>query len=314
MDTGRGKTYMAVSSIYRLLKYGKAKRVLFLVDRTNLATQTLNQFQQYMTPDDGRKFTELYNVQLLQGNSFDATSVVCISTIQRLHSILTGKPLEKDEEEVSAFEVEDDDEEEPAKPPRVVTYNPAVPLEYFDVIFVDECHRSIYAEWKPVLQYFDAFTVGLTATPENRAYAFFNRNLVYEYSQAESVVDGVNVDYEVYRLRTQMTEQGGKVERGNVLVYRNKQTRAQTYETLKDDLIYEGRHVDDAVVAVDQIRTIIQAYRDALFTDLFPERNKDTSPVPKTLIFAKDDQHAEDILRIVREEFAGGNDFAKKIT
>lgn len=310
MATGSGKTYMAVSSIYRLLKYGKAKRVLFLVDRTNLAMQTLNQFQQYTTPDDGRKFTELYNVQLLQGSSFDDTSEVCITTIQRLYSILTGQPLEKDEEEVSAFEVEDDDEEETAKPPREVVYDSRIPVEYFDAIFVDECHRSIYSEWKPVLQYFDAFTVGLTATPENRAYAFFYRNLIYEYSQAESVADGVNVDYEVYRLSTQITEQGSKVERGNVLVYRNKQTRARTYETLKDDLIYEGRHLDKDVVAVDQIRTIIQAYRDALFTDLFPGR----SVVPKTLIFAKDDRHAEDILRIVREGFAGSNDFAKKIT
>lgn len=310
MATGSGKTYMAVSSIYRLLKHSKAKRVLFLVDRTNLATQTLNQFQQYTTPDNGRKFTDLYNVQLLGGTGFDGTSEVCITTIQRLYSLLTGKPLAKDEEEVSSFETEDDDEEEPAKPPCVVTYNQAVPIEYFDVIFVDECHRSIYAEWKPVLQYFDAFTIGLTATPENRAYAFFNRNLVYEYSQAESVADGVNVDYEVYRLRTQISEQGSKVERGNVLVYRNKQTRAKMYETLKDDLIYEERHLDKDVVAEDQIRTIVQAYRDALFTDLFPGR----SVVPKTLIFAKDDKHAEDIVRIVREEFGKGNDFAKKIT
>jgi type I restriction enzyme, R subunit len=312
MATGSGKTYMAISSIYRLLRFGKAKRVLFLVDRTNLAIQTLNEFQQYTTVDTRRRFTEIYEVQHLQGDSFDGSSEVCITTIQRLYSILTGKPLEKEAEEVSAFEQVYDDEEA-GKQPRTVTYNPAVPLEFFDAIFVDECHRSIYSEWRPVLEYFDAFTLGLTATPEKRAYAFFNGNIVYEYSQAQSVADGVNVDYEVYRLGTDITVHGSKVVRGNMLTYRNKQTREKTYETLKDDLIYESRHLDDAVVAVDQIRTIIRAYRDALFTELFPERAANPV-VPKTLIFAKDDKHAEDILHIVREEFGKGNDFAKKIT
>lgn len=310
MATGSGKTYMAVSNIYRLIKFGGAKRILFLVDRTNLAQQTLIQFQQYVTPDSGRKFTDLHIVQHLQDNRFDPASEVCITTIQRLYSILTGRPLEKDdEEEQSLFEQEDPRQEEP-KQARIVSYNPAVPIEYFDVIFIDECHRSIYAEWKPVLDYFDAFLVGLTATPENRAFAFFNRNLVYEYSQAEAVADGVNVDYDVYRLSTRITQQGSKVEHGNMLYFRNKQTRARTYEQLEDDLVYEGRHLDRDVVAPDQIRTVLSAYRDALFTELFPGRKE----VPKTLIFAKNDYHADDIVQIVREVFGKGNDFAQKIT
>ena len=333
MATGSGKTYMAVSNIYRLIRYGKAKRVLFLVDRTNLARQTLDQFRQFTTPDTGRKFTELYNVQHLADNHFDSTSEVCITTIQRLYSILTGQPLEEVSEEESLFEKENDGDTEQAETPtgvgqstgsssgsgsadkpekrqRKVSYNPNVPIEYFDVIFIDECHRSIYSEWRPVLEYFDSFLVGLSATPENRAFAFFNRNLVYEYSQAQSVADNVNVDYEIYRLRTKITEQGSKVERGNMLYYRNKQTREKTYEALEDDLVYEGRHLDRDVVALDQIRTVLRAYKDALFTELFPGRKY----VPKTLIFAKDDRHADDIVLMVREVFSKGNDFAKKIT
>ncbi len=191
-----------------------------------------------------------------------------------------------------------------------MSYNPAVPIEYFDVIFIDECHRSIYSDWRPVLEYFDAFLVGLTATPDNRAFAFFERNLVYEYGQAQAVADGVNIDYDVYRVRTQITQAGSKVERGNMLWYRNKQTREPTYEQLTDDLLYEGRHLDCDVMTPDQIRTVITAYKDALFTELFPGRRE----VPKTLIFAKHDAHAEDIVKIVREVFGKGNDFAQKIT
>lgn len=308
MATGSGKTTMAVNSIYRLIKFGGARRVLFLVDRTNLARQTLNQFQQYLPPDTNYKFTQLYNVQYLQDNAFDSTVEVCITTIQRLYSILTGQPLEREVEEESQFEKAD--KGQPEERPRVVSYNPAVPIEYFDVIFIDECHRSIYSEWRPVLEYFDAFLVGLTATPENRAFAFFERNLVCEYLPAQAVTDGVNVDYELYRLRTKITEQGSVVERGNLLIFRNKQTRERTYEILEDDLIYEGRHLDRDVVAPDQIRTVLTAYKDALFTQLFPGR----WVVPKTLIFAKDDKHADDIVRIVRQVFDAGNDFAQKIT
>lgn len=308
MATGSGKTTMAVNSIYRLIKFAGARRVLFLVDRTNLARQTLNQFQQYLPPDTNYKFTQLYNVQHLQDNVFDSTSEVCITTIQRLYSILTGQPLENEQEEESQFEKADQGQQEGR--PRVVSYNPAVPIEYFDVIFIDECHRSIYSEWRPVLEYFDAFLVGLTATPESRAFAFFKRNLICEYLQSQAVADGVNVDYVLYRLRTQITQQGSIVERGNVLVYRNKQTRARTYETLEDDLIYEGRHLDREVVAEDQIRTVLRAYKYALFTELFPGR----TTVPKTLIFAKNDTHAEDIVRMVREVFDAGNDFVQKIT
>jgi type I restriction enzyme, R subunit len=308
MTMGSGKTFMAVSSIYRLIKHGGAQRILFLVDRSNLARQTLNEFLQYQTPDDGRKFTELYNVQHLKSNTIDTVSRVCITTIQRLYSILCGEPeLDPQEEERSLFGDEDDID---SQPPKEVRYNPAVPIETFDIIVVDECHRSIYNKWRSVLEYFDASIVGLTATPSKQTFSFFNKNLVMEYGHERAVADGVNVDYQVYTIRTQITASGSTVERGFQVGRRNRQTRARRWETLSGDLTYSASQLDRDVVAPDQIRTIIRAFREALFTDLFPGRRE----VPKTLVFAKDDNHAEEIVQIVREEFDRGNEFAQKIT
>jgi type I restriction enzyme R subunit len=175
MATGSGKTYTAVSSIYRLIKFAGAKRILFLVDRANLARQTLNEFIQYQTPDEGRKFTELYN---LQHNSIDPVAKVCITTIQRLYSILTGEQeFDTAEEERSLFDEEDGIGNQP---PKEVRYNPNVPIETFDIIITDECHRSIYNKWRGVLEYFDTFIIGLTATPNKQTFGFFNKNLVLE--------------------------------------------------------------------------------------------------------------------------------------
>ncbi|HEY6406108.1 MAG TPA: DEAD/DEAH box helicase family protein, partial [Ktedonobacteraceae bacterium] len=200
MATGSGKTYTAISSIYRLIKFAGARRVLFLVDRSNLARQTLKEFQQFVTPDDGRKFTELYNVQHLQSNAIDPVARVCITNIQRLYSILSGKPeLDPLVEEQSLFEQE---EALLTAKPKAVHYNPAVPIETFDIIITDECHRSIYNLWRGVLEYFDGFIVGLTATPNKQTFGFFNRNLVMEYGHDRAVADGVNVDYQVYRIRS----------------------------------------------------------------------------------------------------------------
>src|SRR5438876_1248462 len=308
MATGSGKTYTAVSSIYRLIKFAGAKRVLFLVDRANLARQTLNEFLQYQTPDDGRKFTELYNVKHLRHNAIDPVAKVCITTIQRLYSILTGEPeFDPAEEERSLF---DEDNEIDSQPPKKVRYNPNVPIETFDIIITDECHRSIYNKWRGVLQYFDAFIIGLTATPNKQTFGFFNKNLVMEYGHERAVADGVNVDYQVYVIRTDITAHGSTVQRSFIVGRRNRQTRAVRWESLQDDLSYSSNQLDRDVVATDQIRTVTRAFKDALFTDLFPGRTK----VPKTLVFAKDDNHAEEIVKIMREEFDLGNEFAQKIT
>jgi type I restriction enzyme R subunit len=309
MATGSGKTFMAANLAYRLVLTAGAERVLFLVDRANLGRQTLREFQQFATPGDGRKFTDLYNVQLLTSNRIDPAARVVITTVQRLYSMLRGEEeLPEDVDEKSGSEIEPDR-------PVDVTYNPQIPIEMFDVVIVDECHRSIYGVWRQVIEYFDAFLVGLTATPAKQTFGFFNQNLVVEYGHAEAVADGVNVDFDVYRIRTKISEQGSTVEAGLVTRFRERESRKVRLEKLDEDVVYDAKQLDRDVVAVDQIRTVIRTFRDNLFKPLdqggiFPGR----SEVPKTLIFAKDDSHADDIVRICREEFGRGNDFAVKIT
>src|SRR5437773_5126294 len=168
MATGSGKTYTAVNFVYRLIKLAGARRVLFLVDRGNLGDQTLKEFQQFVTPDDGRKFTELYNVQHLQSAQLDRVSRVCISTIQRLYSMLRGEEIDPEIDERSGYELR----ESLWKQPSPVVYNSNVPIETFDFIITDECHRSIYNFWRQMLEYFDAYLIGLTATPSKQTIGF----------------------------------------------------------------------------------------------------------------------------------------------
>lgn len=305
MATGSGKTFAAVSFIYRLIKFANARRILFLVDRKTLGEQALTEFKQYVTPDDGRKFTELYNVQHLTSNTFDPVSRVCITTIQRLYSMLRGEAdLDPQIEDQSLFDVTPIGDH-----PVEISYNPQIPIETFDFVITDECHRSIYNLWRQVLEYFDAFLVGMTATPSKQTLGFFNQNLVMEYNHERAVADGVNVGYEVYRIQTEISEKGSKVEAGYYIDIRDKLTRKKRWEMLDEDFEYTARQLDRDVVSTDQIRTVIRTFRDKL-PEIFPERTE----VPKTLIFAKDDSHAEDIVRIIREEFGKGNDFCKKIT
>ena len=305
MATGSGKTFMACNQIYRLIKYSGARRVLFLVDRANLGRQALREFQGFTVPGDGRKFTELYNVQLLQSAHIDPVSRVCIATIQRVYAMLKGEELNPELEELSGFDLAS-----ARRQPAPVEYNPAIPIETFDVIITDECHRSIYNLWRQVLEYFDVFLIGLTATPSKQTFGFFQQNLVMEYNHQQAVADGINVDFDVYRIRTAITDSGSTVEAGYYVDRRDRQTRKVRWEQLAEDLTYTPNQLDREVVAEDQIRTVIQTFRDRLFTQIFPSRRD----VPKTIIFAKDDSHADDIVRVVRQEFDKGNDFCQKIT
>lgn len=311
MATGSGKTFCAANISERLIRHARAKRILFLVDRANLGEQTLKEFQGFEVPGSGRKFTELYNVQHLTHNRIDPTASVCIGTIQRVYSMLRGEEeLDESVDEATGFDVA------PMRPVEVA-YNPTLPIETFDVIIVDECHRSIYGVWRQVLEYFDAFLVGLTATPGKQTFGFFNKNLVMEYGFPEAVADGVNVDFDVFRLSTAVTEDGSTIEAGYWTTFRDRETREERLEQVDQDLTYEAVELDRNVVAKDQIRTVARALRDNL-PAIFPDRETDDhgrlTHIPKTLIFAKDDSHAEDIVRIVREEFGKGNDVIAKIT
>lgn len=306
MATGAGKTYTAASESYRLLKYARARRLCFLVDRGNLGRQALREFQTFFTPDTERKFTELYNVQLLTANRIDPAAHVVITTIQRLYSILRGEAeLAPDVDEASLEELTPEDLPS-------VDYHPGVPVEAFDLLIVDECHRSIYGSWRQVLEYFDAHLVGLTATPSKQTLGFFDQNLVASYTHEQAVADRVNVDFDVYRIRTKIGESGSVIEAdGEILVtFRDRLSGQTRMVALEDDYAYTGRDLDRDVVAEDQLRTVIRAFRDRLFTEIFPGRRE----VPKTLVFAKDDAHAERVVQVLREEFDRSNDFAVKIT
>lgn len=303
MATGAGKTYTAITSIYRLLKHADAKRILFLVDTKNLGEQAEQEMMSYVPLDDNRKFTELYTVQRLKSPFIASDTHVCISTIQRLYSILKDTPLDEATEEINPAELA------LPKTPMPVVYSEKVPPEFFDFIFIDECHRSIYNLWQQVIDYFDASLIGLTATPDNRTYGFFKKNVVSDYSHEKAVADGVNVGNEVYVIETQITQQGAQIDAHQQVEKREKLTRKRRWEQQDEDEAYSATQLDRNIVNPDQIRTVIRTFREKL-PEIFPGRKE----VPKTLIFAKTDSHADDIIQIVREEFDEGNAFCKKLT
>ncbi len=305
MATGSGKTFTAISFIYRLIRFAGVRRVLFLVDRGNLGRQTKKEFDAYVSPYNNFKFGEEYIVQHLSSSQLDTTARVCISTIQRVFSMLKGRELAEEDDERGMAQVEG-----LFRDPEPIAYNPRFPIEIFDLIVTDEAHRSIYNLWRQVLEYFDAHLVGLTATPNRQTFGFFNQNLVMEYGHEQAVADGVNVNYDIYRIRTEVSEQGAQVEAGYWLETMDRATRRKAAWQLDDDFDYAAEELDRKVQAPDQIRKIVQTLRDRWRTDLFPQREE----LPKTLVFAKDDNHAEKIVEILREEFGRGNEFAQKIT
>ncbi len=303
MATGAGKTFTAITSAYRLLKFARAKRILFLVDTKNLGQQAEQEFLGYTPTDDPRRFSELYNVRRLNSSYIPADAQVCISTIQRMYSILRGEELDEKAEETSL------NEQKIAGTPREVVYNEKYPPEFFDFIIIDECHRSIYNVWQQVLDYFDAFLIGLTATPDKRTFGFFNENIVSEYSHEQAVIDNVNVGYETYLIETDITQQGAMILRQSI-EKRDRLTRRKRWEQLDEDVAYSRNQLDKDVINPSQIRNVLRTFKEKLFTDLFPGRKE----VPKTIIFAKTDSHADDIIQMTREEFGEGNEFCKKIT
>ncbi|MFK0142071.1 DEAD/DEAH box helicase family protein [Streptomyces murinus] len=310
MATGAGKTFTAVAQTYRLLKHAKARRILFLVDRNNLGKQALDEFRKFTTPDDGRKLSDIYNVDRLGASGLQDTSSVVICTIQKMYSLLRGETLTDDEQADAAADSAAYEDTYETAVPIEVSYNPDVPIESFDLIIVDECHRSIYGLWRGVLEYFDAHLVGLTATPKPQTLGFFHRNLVSEYTYPQAVADGVNVDFDVVRIRSDLREDGvATIESGTTIRVRDRKTRRQRYQELDDDFTYTTGQIGRSVVTVDEIRAVLTAYRDN-WRSWFPGRNE----VPKTLIFAVGEDHAEDVLAQAKEIFGRGDDFAKKIT
>lgn len=305
MATGAGKTFTAITAAYRLLKFGKMNRILFLVDTKGLGEQAEREFLAYRPSDDNRSFSELYGVRRLKNSFLPKDAQICICTIQRMYSILKGEELDESAEEVHFDEFETAD----TKAPKEVVYNEKYPPEFFDCIIVDECHRSIYNVWNQVLEYFDSFIIGLTATPDKRTFAFFEENIVSEYTREQAIVDNVNVGEDVFVIETKIGKNGGRILQQQVEC-RDRMSREKRWKQLDEDVDYQPSQLDRDIVNFSQIRTVIKTFKDSLKTLLFPYRKE----VPKTLIFAKTDSHADDIVQIVREEFGEGNEFCQKIT
>lgn len=308
LATGAGKTYTACLAAYRMLAFTPMKRILFLVDRNNLGKQAETEFGTFRLTENGDPFNTIFTVNRLKSSSVPTDSNVVISTIQRLFSLLKGDEItdnDEDDEEIEDKEI-------------ILPENPNLPSDFFDMIIIDESHRSIYGNWQKVLNYFSkAKLIGLTATPIPQTKAFFNENIIVNYTLEKSIVDGVNVDCRVYRIKTQATENGGailegdKVKRetcytGQVQTINNQETKNYTREELNRSIINPA-----------QIKLILETYRDAVYTEMFtdPQREANLDYLPKTLIFALNENHATNIVQIAKEVF-GHNDnrFVQKIT
>ena len=318
LATGSGKTYLACLASYRLLNYTSTKRVLFLVDRNNLARQTESEFSLFDRTEHQQPMSNLYMIKRLKRES-DIDADIVISTIQKLFAVLTGQQLTDENEDAEDEEAKKNED----KPEEAIQLGNdlKLPPDYFQFIVVDECHRSIYGKWRAVLDYFsEAKVLGLTATPTPEAYAFFNDNIVENYTYDDSVVDGVNVPSRVYRIETEVTEYGGIIDEGsNVVEITHKTGETTTYKA-KANYGYTPQALDRSVVNRDQIRKVLTAYKEAIYTDLYPERDEKWEYIPKTLIFAKDDNHASEIVAVAKEVFKSefdGNvpaNFVQKIT
>lgn len=319
LATGSGKTFTACMMSYRLLEYTPMHRVLFLVDRNNLGTNAYNEFAKFKLTQNGQIFTNIFNVTKLTAHADIQSSNVVISTIQRLFAKLTGKEIEENDD------VEDDlnNLEENRNEPEIVLGNDLkLSSDFFDLIIVDECHRSIYGKWKSVLNYFSsAKVVGLTATPLQETVAFFDNNQVANYTFEQSVVDGVNVDSRIYRIRTKISEQGTILHEQDIYTEHSK----YKYEEKKDvskvaetEVAFDSGKLNRAVIDKDQIRTVMQEYKKAIYEQLYPEREADYNYIPKTLIFAETDKHADEIISVIKEVFddecKNNSEFVKKIT
>ncbi|WP_432069112.1 DEAD/DEAH box helicase family protein [Streptomyces sp. AA1529] len=336
MATGSGKTYTAVQASHRLLKYAKAHRVLFLVDRNNLGMQAHDEYHDFQPRGSELPLDQEFPLRLLTRGGIPDSDKIVVTTIQRLWCMLSGQPVPDAEDNDRRWDDPEFRGQNASRQPKV-QYNPDLPPEFFDVIVIDECHRSIYNTWRPVVEYFDAHLIGLTATPILPTFAFFDRNLVSEYTYQEAVADKVNVDFDVYRIRTRITEQGATVpgqtivvdddgviveQTNTVLAKIDRVTRAKHYEELTDDDTYGSKELNRRVENPHQIRTVLESFRDRLFTEIFPPvpapltgEPRARTQVPKTLIFAQDDIHADAVVETVRSVFGGaGNRFCVKIT
>ena len=311
LATGAGKTFTACMIAYRMLTYTPMKRVLFLVDRTNLGNAAKQEFENFKLTETGQPFAEIYEVEQLTSHTTVKKTGVVISTIQRLYSLLSGDQGDySEQDEDNTFSGESGEVIDLPK-------NPLLPPNFFDLIIIDECHRSIYSDWQKVLTYFKtARLIGMTATPIPETLAFFDKNIVAHYTLEQSVVDGVNVLPRIYRIKTEIGENGGEINVGDTLSITNRENQPIRTQKAVEDREFSKTQLNRSVIVRDQIRKVLQEYKNIVYTKMYPDREPKTFDyLPKTLIFGVSENHAQLIVEVAKEVFGRTDDtFVQRIT
>jgi len=324
MATGTGKTFLTVSQIYRLLASKSVRRILFLVDRRALAAQAVREFAAFTTPQQN-KFNQEYEVysqrfrrdDLEDDKPFDpkvlpdayltspqtSHTFVYVSTIQRMTINLFGQ-----EYAFSQNRSDPDYEEDAGKID--------IPIHAFDVIIADECHRGYTAKetaiWRQVLDHFDAIKIGLTATPALHTLSLF-KEVIYRYTTEQAIIDGWLVDYEAVKIKSAVRMKGAFLKEGEHVGVIDTTTGIETYDQLEDEREFQTEEIEVKITSPDSNRKIIKEIAKYAY-----KHEEETGRFPKTLIFAVNDlphtSHADQIVRICREEFGQGDAFVQKIT
>jgi type I restriction enzyme, R subunit len=322
MATGTGKTVTLVNQVYRLIKSGVARRVLFLVDRRALAAQAVKTFASF-EPEPNQKFNAIYDVysqrfkreDFGEDEKFDPTvlpadyllnpqakhTFVYVCTIQRMAINLFGRAAVWSGE---GDEIDDDADQLD------------IPIHAFDVIVADECHRGYTTAeqsiWRNTLDHFDAIKIGLTATPAAHTKAYFT-DVVFRYEYSRAVREGHLVDYDVVKLKSNVRIEGLFLTEGEGVEYVDPDTGNKTHDQLEDQREYQSTEVEKTVTSPDSNRKILAEIKK--YADAHEEKY---GRFPKTLIFAANDtghtSHANELVVLAREVFGRGESFVQKIT
>jgi len=323
MATGTGKTFMTVNQIYRLMKSGVAKRILFLVDRRALAAQAVRTFASF-EPEPGLKFNKIYELysQRFQREDFDedekfdptllpnsyltdpkpGSAFVYVSTIQRMAINLFGRGTVLGDSDEAA----DEDAEELKN----------IPIHVFDLVIADECHRGYTAKqiavWRDTLEHFDAIKIGLTATPAHHTTTYF-KDVVYRYEYERAVREGFLVDYDPVAVKSNVRLNGIFLKEGDEVSFVDPESGSKQLDLLEDERQFDTTDIEEKVTSPDSNRKILEELKKYAL-----DHEARYGRFPKVLIFAVNDlahtSHAEQLVRIAREVFGRGEEFVRKIT
>lgn len=322
MATGTGKTFTLVNQIYRAMKTGIAKRVLFLVDRRALAAQAVRAFNSFEVRP-GYKFTQDYEVYSSRFQTEDfgddekfdpkimprdylenpkaGHAFVYVCTIQRMAINILGRS--------AIFGLGDEPVDDDADKVNI-------PIHAFDLIVADECHRGYTSQevstWRSTLDHFDSIKVGLTATPASHTTAFFT-NKVFEYGYQQAVRDGHLVDYDAVNVRSEVRMNGLFLHEGENVEVVDPESGLSKMDQLEDERTFETTEIESKITAPDSNRKILEEIRK--YAD---DHEREHGRFPKTLIFAVNDMphtsHADQLVDLAKDVFGKGEAFVEKIT